>query len=33
MEKNDFIERSGGGKYVKYSKTDKFPSFKVGPQD
>ncbi len=33
MEKNDFIERSGGGKYVQYSKTDKFPSFKGGPQD
>ena len=33
MEKAGFIERKGGGKYVQYSKTDKFPSFKGGPQD
>ena len=33
MEKSEFIKRSGGGKYIQYSKTAEFPTFKGGPQD
>ena len=33
MEKNRFIKRDGGGKYIQYSKTAEFPSFKGSPQD